>query len=688
MSERIKIIIHNGLILLILVITVLVKIDVLYSQENWVWSEPIQIQYHGDTPDIDVDRKNSHAHIISMKTYGEGILYSEVDSLGNVLIKGSQVPTDFGDKGGIYYGATVAVDQQGYPHIIYRRHLANYWYYHLYYIYKTSNGWSKDKLIATNVRRGYIVRMDIDGNNRVHLIYSSVNDSLWGKVTYYQIQDGEVVNQLSQTLTDPQSQEDIIFIVENRFDIESSYDGSVHVVLGCPFRRNGSITYFYSNDNGENFTEWGQIQSDDCTRRLGDPDICLDKVGNIHICYGSNNDKALNYEPSIRYVRMSKDAAQENYIIQEHNIINHPGSIEQSSDDSHWGVGSIAVSDEGKYVIGTYLSKPEGILWARISEDGGTTWGTPKKLSETCGGDLGRNLHLIRANRNHFYLVYPENNPQEVRMRIIHLGDYYPFASAGGPYSAKEGDVVELNMSASVDSGWYAGISEYAWDWNQDGVYDFKTTLPKVNHLFTDNLTGNAVLRVTDNSGKIDYDTTYCNIINVPPTVDAGDDIVCEEGDTLYFSAVVEDPGDDEITYLWDFNNGDYSYIPEPTYIYTDDSTYQVSVKVSDGDGGIDRDEIIIHVNNSDPIVEAGGPYQGVIKSNIFLTAQVHDKGASDEIIYKRWDLNNDQVFETEGYEAVANFKEAGTYTVWFKAGDDDGGVGLDSAVVLVSCEA
>ncbi len=677
MLKKCQIKISNNLIFLFLFLLISIRCNFLYSQENWVWSEPIDILIHGSTPDFDIDRRNSHLHILSMKEFGGGIRYTEIDSVGNILINAYEVPAIYDDLGGIYFGAAIAVDQQGHPHICYRRHLGD-WYYHLYYIYRTDSGWSDNKRIAAHVQRGNVVRMDIDGNNRVHIIHSSLNDSLWASVTYYQIQNGEVIGNLTQDITNPKNSNEILFRLDNSFELAASHDGNVHVVIGCPFPKYGKITYFYSPDHGESFIKWGHLHSPESLKRNGDPDVFLDQTGDIHFCYGTNDDGELDNEPSLRYLRMS-----DKHVIKEHNIVNPTGTMTETM----WGFGSVAASDDGKYVIATYLTKSGGELWARISDDGGATWGTPKRLSESCGGSEGRNKHLIRASRNHFYVVYPENSITRVRMRMIHLGDYHPVASTGGPYFGKEGETIEFDMSASSDSGWFAGISEYAWDWNSDGKFDLTTKKSKISKTFYDNYGGNAVLRVTDRSGKTDYDTTYINIINVAPTIDAGSDIICEEGDTLYFSPIVVDPGNDSISYVWNFGDGNFSYESDPSHIYIDDDIYNVNVKVSDGDGGTGEDELVVHVYNSDPVVDAGGPYQGVIKSNIALKAEVYDKGAADVIIYKRWDLNNDNIFETEGYEAVVNYDTAGTYIVWFKAGDDDGGVGLDSAVVLVSCE-
>ncbi|WP_235299386.1 PKD domain-containing protein [Portibacter marinus] len=67
------------------------------------------------------------------------------------------------------------------------------------------------------------------------------------------------------------------------------------------------------------------------------------------------------------------------------------------------------------------------------------------------------------------------------------------------------------------------------------------------------------------------------------------------------FEAVVYDPGDDQITYKWDFGDGNIkegtSY-DEVSHFYTLPGVYTVRLEVDDGDGGKDSESITISVEN------------------------------------------------------------------------------------------
>lgn len=688
-------------ILLLFFILLISRSDYVYGQEPWHWEQPVTLKDHTDTPDFAVDRNNGHLHIITMALVG-GVFYTETDSAGNIIIDAENVPIVYGspesnvrDVGGYYFGATIAVDQEGYPHICYRVHLEEQWRFNLYYIRKTSSGWSASKLIASNVWRGNIVRMAIGGDNRVHIIQSSVADNLeditpappWGKVYYYQVYNGNLQGSLTKTISDPVKFGELRYRVDNRFEIDAAENGDVHLVLGYPFHNSsagiyGKITYFYSTDHGNSFTKFGQIQSSDCLARNGCPDIFLDRVGDVHLCYGTHKDFGLNNEKSLRYVKISGNE------IVEHNIVNPRGSM---TDCDRWGLGSVAASDGGQYVAASYLTKNGGKLKVRLSSDGGKNWDSPISISNSCGGQDGRNKHLLRAYKNNFYLVYPHNfssTTHAVRLTtLLNVGDYAPVANAGGPYTGDEGESIYLNMSASSDSGMYAGIVEYAWDWDQDQVFDFITASSEVYYEFPDNFEGDAVLRVTDRIGQTSYDTTAIHIFNVPPQVNAGDDINCEEGDTLKFSSIIEDPGEDVIDINWDFGDGNTSVNYEPTHSYPDEGEFTVVVTVSDDDGGEDKDSLTVTVLNADPWVDAGGPYNGAAESEIEISGTAHDKGIYDTMQY-RWDLDDDGIYETHGIETVVSFKKYGQHTIWFQAIDNDGGVGIDSALVNISQES
>ena len=67
------------------------------------------------------------------------------------------------------------MDSQGFPHIGYRDYRGDK-EYDLYYIYKSSSGWSSPLKIAEKVLRGYVVRLAVDDADRVYYCHSSVTD--------------------------------------------------------------------------------------------------------------------------------------------------------------------------------------------------------------------------------------------------------------------------------------------------------------------------------------------------------------------------------------------------------------------------------------------------------------------------------------------------------------------------------
>jgi len=80
-----------------------------------------------------------------------------------------------------------------------------------------------------------------------------------------------------------------------------------------------------------------------------------------------------------------------------------------------------------------------------------------------------------------------------------------PVADAGGPYNGIVGVAITLDGSNShVDGG---SIVRYQWDTNNDGIYDAEGETVSVIYDNSGNYT--VTLKVTDNNGNTDTDTTY-----------------------------------------------------------------------------------------------------------------------------------------------------------------------------------
>ncbi len=93
----------------------------------------------------------------------------------------------------------------------------------------------------------------------------------------------------------------------------------------------------------------------------------------------------------------------------------------------------------------------------------------------------------------------PDENSVSISVRGTAIVNNPPSAIPGGPYSGREGQPVILNASASSDSN--GSITQYAWDINNDGTYEYSSASPVQNHMYAQNGTYSITLKVTDNLG-------------------------------------------------------------------------------------------------------------------------------------------------------------------------------------------
>jgi hypothetical protein len=169
------------------------------------------------------------------------------------------------------------------------------------------------------------------------------------------------------------------------------------------------------------------------------------------------------------------------------------------------------------------------------------------------------------------------------------------YADAGGPYFAEEGTPVTFDAGGSLNLD--VGTLEYRWDFDGDGTWDTSwSENATTTHTWYDDWIGFAKVNVT-NGKSYDIDRVPVSILNVAPTVEAGDDQSMEEGKEISFTADIKDPGDDDHTVNWDFGDGTpTSHEQNPTHIYSNEGIYTVTLNLADDDGGIDSDTLTVVV--------------------------------------------------------------------------------------------
>jgi hypothetical protein len=145
-------------------------------------------------------------------------------------------------------------------------------------------------------------------------------------------------------------------------------------------------------------------------------------------------------------------------------------------------------------------------------------------------------------------------------------------------------------------------------------------------------------------------------------------------------------PGD-SLTYEWDLDDDSIFETSGPTPTFDASSldgpdTVTVTLRVSDGDGGVTTDTAIVAVRNVTPTIEAGGPYKAKTGEIITFTVSITDAVADSHTV--EWDLDDNGTFETVGQTVTRTYALEGDYQVGVRVTDDDGAWATDVAQVAI----
>ena len=357
---------------------------------QYAWTGPFPVS-SGNAVDFVIDSKTGNLHVASGYDQS-GLFYTVLDSMGNKLHE--EVVVAGAPEGNLHWGPSIDLDSQGRVHIVYKSRVAKLNmqrpsepYYDLAYIRQTAGGWSSPLILSQNIWRGYIVRMAIDSDDRVHVAQSSINAALeyrygapYGNITYFRIVNGAL--EKSMVLTPTQT---YVYRVDNRFELDASPDGRIHLMYGNPDYHEDApqITYLRSVDHGDHWTVIDDLKAAQSPIRNGAPDVFVDKTGHIHMVYGTMSDASVGGQPSIRYTQYQASYKKANSLVTGVNAIKEG-----------WGVGTVGATSGGEYIGVAYLSHwGYGELYATLSVNGGQTWSAPAVLSfsTASSGDVCRN---------------------------------------------------------------------------------------------------------------------------------------------------------------------------------------------------------------------------------------------------------------------------------------------------------
>ena len=167
-----------------------------------------------------------------------------------------------------------------------------------------------------------------------------------------------------------------------------------------------------------------------------------------------------------------------------------------------------------------------------------------------------------------------------------------------------------------------------------------------------------------------------------------------DEGATFAGDGSFTDPGSDAWDATVDYGDGAG---PEPLALdsgqtftlnhrYADDGSYVVTVTVTDDNGGVGADTLVVTVVNTSPVVDAG-PDVSLDEGSTFAgSGSFTDSGSDtwtgsvdygDGSAVEPLALDSDQTFRLSH-----TYSSTGVYMVTVRVADDDGGVGTDALTV------
>jgi len=255
---------------------------------------------------------------------------------------------------------------------------------------------------------------------------------------------------------------------------------------------------------------------------------------------------------------------------------------------------------------------------------------------------------------------------------------------------AREGE--EVTFSAVVeDPG--RDVLLYSWDFGDGGR---ETGSLKPRHTYVDDGVYVVRLRAEDNDGGVSEGVFFTYVGNLAPRVEAGRDVVTDEGTLVTLSGSATDAGAyDRLSYAWDLDYDGESFRADVegarvTAVYPDGPAEVVAaLRVRDDDGGQAIDTVKVQVNNVAPRILRVS-HASPVGEGTPLTLEVDARDVGDDELSYAYDWENDGILDAVGQPARVShaWPDEGEYVVRVVADDGDGGQVYSTTTVVAYNEA
>ena len=154
---------------------------------------------------------------------------------------------------------------------------------------------------------------------------------------------------------------------------------------------------------------------------------------------------------------------------------------------------------------------------------------------------------------------------------------------------------------------------------------------------------------------------------------------------TVTFTGSGNDSDGTIVSYNWEFGNGESSESQSPSYVYMDKGIYTATLTVTDDDGAIGIDSVVIEVNigyeNQPPNAFASAtPISGDAPLTVTFTGSGNDSDGT--IVSYNWEFGNGE--SSESQNSTNTYSSEGTYIATLTVTDDCGLTGIANVTITV----
>jgi PKD repeat protein len=275
--------------------------------------------------------------------------------------------------------------------------------------------------------------------------------------------------------------------------------------------------------------------------------------------------------------------------------------------------------------------------------------------------------------------TFPINAPD------VTAPDARPVAVASGsPTVGPLRTAVTFDGSASSDD---RGIVAYRWDFG-DGVTAEDSF---VTHEYTSRGIFVVTLTVEDTMGQTGMDSLEIQIVNRPPIARAtATPPPIHRGQIVALDATESvEPDQDPLTFLWDQIEGpivDLIGADTATALFVpeDLETYEFSLTVDDGFGGVDTTSIVVTLLNHDPVADAGLDRDAPKHVPIALDATASSDPDGDALTFRWTPPPSIELSDVSDPRPTFTVARSGTFAFRLRVEDGLGGTATDEIVVTV----